>query len=89
MAKWPAVLDKYRTEIDTEMRSVLDGRQLPLYNMMRYHLGWIDTEGHPQSGLTGKAIRPALCLLACEAVGGNTRGHYRQPQPLNYFTTTP
>ena len=63
----PAVLEKYRTAIDAELRSVLAGRQSPLYNMMRYHLGWIDAKGHPQPGLTGKALRPTLCLLACEA----------------------
>jgi geranylgeranyl diphosphate synthase type I len=38
--------------------------------MMRYHFGWIDEKGNPRQGLTGKALRPTLCLLACEAVGG-------------------
>jgi geranylgeranyl diphosphate synthase type I len=34
-----------------------------------YHLGWCDRHGRPLAANTGKAIRPALTLLACEAVG--------------------
>jgi geranylgeranyl diphosphate synthase type I len=37
--------------------------------MMRYHFGWIDEKGNPQQGIVGKALRPTLCLVACEAVG--------------------
>jgi geranylgeranyl diphosphate synthase type I len=40
--------------------------------MARYHLGWEDEHGNPSSA-TGKRLRPALCLLACEAVGGEWR----------------
>lgn len=43
----------------------------PLYDLLRYHLGWTDPHGQPAPpGVTGKALRPALCLWACEAVGG-------------------
>jgi geranylgeranyl diphosphate synthase type I len=38
---------------------------------MRYHLGWVDESGNPQHSNTGKLLRPKLCLIACEAVGGN------------------
>ncbi len=70
MPKLPVASERYRTEIDAELRSVLAERQSPLYDMMRYHLGWIDENGIPQEGLVGKALRPTLCLLVCEAVGG-------------------
>ncbi|MDP6416110.1 MAG: polyprenyl synthetase family protein, partial [Gammaproteobacteria bacterium] len=73
MTKLPQVFEKYRTEIDAELRSLLAQHQSPLYDMMRYHLGWIDEKGHPQQGSTGKALRPTLCLLACEAAGGEYR----------------
>ncbi len=66
----PAVFDKYRTEIDTELKSVLVERHSPLYDMMRYHLGWNDEKGKICERPAGKALRPTLCLLACEAVGG-------------------
>jgi len=68
--KLPPVFERYRSEIDSELRSVLAGRQSPLYDMMRYHLGWIDAQGHTLPGSAGKALRPSLCLLACEVVGG-------------------
>lgn len=68
--KLPPVFERYRSEIDSELRAVLAERRSPLYDMMRYHLGWIDGLGRPLPGSAGKALRPALCLLACEAVGG-------------------
>lgn len=51
------------------MRRVVGESSLPLYRMMRYHLGWEDEGGDPARG-GGKGLRSALCLLACEAVGG-------------------
>ncbi|MBI4285985.1 MAG: polyprenyl synthetase family protein [Chloroflexi bacterium] len=73
MSEQPAVLERYRAEIEAELRSVLAGRQSPLYDMMRYHFGWTDEKGNPRTGPAGKALRPTLCLLACEAVGGEYR----------------
>ena len=52
---------------------MLAGRQSPLYDMMRYHLGWMDEKGNVMPDAGGKALRPTLCLLACEAVGGDYR----------------
>ena len=69
--KLPTVFEKYRTEIDAELKSVLAGKELPLYDMMRYHLGWVDDRGHPLEDSVGKAFRSTLCLLACEAVDGD------------------
>ncbi|MBI2935244.1 MAG: polyprenyl synthetase family protein [Chloroflexi bacterium] len=38
--------------------------------MIEYHMGWIDPQGRPMTNSSGKALRPALCLFACTAVGG-------------------
>jgi geranylgeranyl diphosphate synthase type I len=38
---------------------------------MRYHFGWEDIDGRPLDAPAGKLLRPALCMLACEAVGGS------------------
>ena len=73
----PVILEKYRSEVDAELKAVLSGRQSPLYDMMRYHLGWTDEKGKPTQSNSGKALRPALCLFSCEAAGGN----YRQALP--------
>lgn len=66
------LLARYRPAVEAEMRRMLEGRELPLYGMLRYHLGWTDATGTPLPGFkTGKGIRPSLCLLACEAAGGD------------------
>jgi geranylgeranyl diphosphate synthase, type I len=70
----PAILDRYRREVDKELRAVLDRQGPPvLYRMARYHLGWEDLEGRPTEYSGGKALRSTFCLLACEAVGGDWR----------------
>lgn len=64
----------YLSALEEELRHVLgvplDGLA-PLYHMMAYHLGWLDEHFCPVQGSTGKRIRPLLCLLACEAAGGD------------------
>ncbi|MBN1189272.1 MAG: polyprenyl synthetase family protein [Dehalococcoidales bacterium] len=75
--KTPVLLEKYRSEIESEIKSVIDSRSCPLYKMMRYHLGWMDRKGNPVQGNSGKVMRPALCLFSCEAAGGI----YRQALP--------
>ncbi|MEO5873886.1 MAG: family 2 encapsulin nanocompartment cargo protein polyprenyl transferase [Streptosporangiaceae bacterium] len=42
----------------------------PVRHIAGYHFGWWDENGRPTGG-GGKALRPALALLACEAVGGS------------------
>ena len=73
MRDMPSILARYRGEVEDEMRAVLGGRSLPLYDMVRYHLGWLDEHGRPSEFGAGKGLRPTLCLLACEAVGGDYR----------------
>ncbi|MFC2023632.1 polyprenyl synthetase family protein [Chloroflexota bacterium] len=41
------------------------------YGMMRYHLGWVDESFKPLTDHSGKRLRPMLCLLCCEAAGGD------------------
>lgn len=69
----PPGLGRHRRDLDAYLRSLL-ARQRPaaLYRMLRYHMGWEDANGRPADS-PGKAVRPALCLLACEAAGGGWR----------------
>lgn len=69
----PSCFDRYRAEVDAELRSSLAGYRSPMYDMLRYHMGWIDEKGNPLSGAAGKALRPTLCLLACESAGSDYR----------------
>ncbi len=41
----------------------------PIWDLIEYHLGWGDTEGAPKAR-PGKKVRPLLCLLVNQALGG-------------------
>ena len=73
MAELDTIWQQYRAELEAELRFAVGEASLPMYDMMRYHLGWIDERGNPQSATIGKRLRPILCLLACQAVGGEWR----------------
>ena len=66
----PAVFQRYRSAIDRALRANLSRNELPLHHMIRYAMGWADVDGNERSATDGKALRPTLCLLACEATGG-------------------
>ena len=63
------VIERYREAVLGRLQAALAPHQGPAFDQMRYHLGWQDQAGQPIEGRGGKLIRPALCLLACEAVG--------------------
>jgi geranylgeranyl diphosphate synthase type I len=67
----PALFERYRPAIEQMLRRLIPDDGSIFVRMLRYHLGWVDAEGHPEQGSTAKALRPTLCLLACEAVGGD------------------
>ena len=67
-AETPEILRRFRPLIQAEMRALLEGRTLPLYDMVRYHLGWQEADGRPRIDGGGKGMRPALCLLTAEAL---------------------
>ena len=70
----PSILSRYQANLDAYLRDTLpEGRPPLLYRMMRYHLGWEDAQGRPTEAAGGKALRPSLCLWACEALGGERR----------------
>ncbi|GAB3672606.1 family 2 encapsulin nanocompartment cargo protein polyprenyl transferase [Actinocorallia lasiicapitis] len=66
----PEVLAWGRAVVEPAMREAIGSLPDPVRHIAGYHLGWWDAEGRP-SEPTGKAVRPTLALLACEAVGGD------------------
>jgi geranylgeranyl diphosphate synthase type I len=66
-----ALIARYRPIVEGELRRALArpmaGELVP---MMRYHLGQAPAPDGTPAGSGGKRVRAALCLLACEAVGG-------------------
>jgi geranylgeranyl diphosphate synthase type I len=65
--------DRWLPVLEEEMRSGLAGNEPATaahYGMMHYHMGWVDAAFQPVTLPAGKRLRPLLCLMACEAVGG-------------------
>jgi len=66
-------LRRYLPLIEAEMRALVRVSHPslgPYYGMMQYHLGWLDANLQPHAAETGKRLRPVLCLLVAEALGG-------------------
>ncbi|MBI4790222.1 MAG: polyprenyl synthetase family protein [Chloroflexi bacterium] len=69
-------MDEYLAALDAELRALVvapDPAYDAYYGMFRYHLGWADANFQHVNVGAGKRLRPLLCLLACEAVGGDWR----------------
>jgi geranylgeranyl diphosphate synthase type I len=59
-------------ELKANLRPLYD-RQSEYYGMMRYHLGWVDESFRPVETNAGKRLRPMVCLLSCQALGGDPK----------------
>ena len=64
------VLGWSRRLLDPALREAVESLPGPARDIAAFHFGWRDERGGPAAGAGGKAIRPALTLLAAEAVGG-------------------
>ena len=74
----PAMFSRYEVMIGKELAQAVPllsetEPSTELYNVMRYHLGWVNRHGQPAASPAsqGKALRPMLCVFACEALGGD------------------
>ena len=56
---------------------MIGDRDLPVFNMARYALGWLDANGAPHPSGGGKGLRPVLCLLAAEAIDSSPTARAR------------
>ncbi|MCD4670438.1 MAG: polyprenyl synthetase family protein [Actinomycetia bacterium] len=72
MAEMPEIFIRYAPYIEKELKSLFKGRDLYLYDMMKYHMGWIDKSGREsRDANSGKMLRGTLSLLASESVSGD------------------
>jgi geranylgeranyl diphosphate synthase type I len=65
------VLAWSRNMVDPALRLAVDELPGSVRRIAGYHFGWWDEHGRPLNAESGKAVRPALSLLAAEAVGGD------------------
>ena len=68
-----AKYDEYQQAVDEELRAVFESRGGFLYDVLRYHLGWVDQQGTPADYPPPLHFQALLSLLACEAVSGDYR----------------
>ena len=74
MNEFKNLSQQMRQAVNEEMKSVLKvTNNVPdLYHgMMHYHMGWVNDQLQPTEVNAGKQIRPVICLLACQAAGGD------------------
>lgn len=64
------VLGWSRDLVDPALRAAVATIPATMRDLAGYHFGWCDEHGRPTECSGGKGIRPALALLAAEAVGG-------------------
>ena len=67
----PAVLDRARTIVTPALRAAVTRLSPELRLPAEYHLGWVDLDGRPATGSSGKHVRAALALLSAAAVGAD------------------
>ncbi len=67
-----AQASEYEATVEAELRDVFRSRDLALYDMMTYHMGWdLGDVGSPYPGPVKGRRYGVACLTACEAVGGD------------------
>ena len=72
--KLPGMFSRYKSSVEQALHNAVPGGENPeAYRLLRYHLGWVDQNGGTMdTSLTqGKALRPTLCLFACDALAAD------------------
>ena len=65
------IFSKYHTQVNSIMQNEFPAGNTKINTMLKYFLGWTDPSGHlTNKPISGKALRPILCILACNAAGG-------------------
>jgi geranylgeranyl diphosphate synthase type I len=69
MAAGPPALDRAKRRVEPELRAAVARLDPGNRAIAAYHLGWTEADGTPRTASGGKAVRPAMALLAAEATG--------------------
>ena len=76
MTSLQTTMARYLPPLEAEMQAIVTPSEpviVGLYGMLRYHMGWADRSFAPCRAESGKRVRPVLCMLVCEACGGDWR----------------
>ncbi|MDA0262597.1 MAG: polyprenyl synthetase family protein [Chloroflexi bacterium] len=66
----PDKYQPYQQALEQELKAVFESREGFLYDVLRYHLGWVDQQGQPASGSAPLNLQSALALASCDSLGG-------------------
>ena len=72
--KLPMMFSRYKGPVEQELYgAVPELTESEAYLLLRYHLGWVNRGGDLVQSPTsqGKALRPTLCLFACDALAND------------------
>ncbi|HAA94837.1 MAG TPA: hypothetical protein DCE26_04010 [Dehalococcoidia bacterium] len=72
--KLPGMFSRYKSSVEQELyRAVPAIHSSEAYLLLRYHLGWVNQQGREMETAVsqGKALRPTLCLFACDALAND------------------
>lgn len=72
----PGMFARYKDLVEQGLAAVLPDPTLDLADLnipLQYHLGWTDKDGNAAAtpSSQGKALRPTLCMFACDALDGD------------------
>jgi geranylgeranyl diphosphate synthase type I len=63
--------EAYQQALDQELRDVFESRQGFLYDVLRYHLGWVDQAKQPVAGASPLNFQAAIVFAACDALAND------------------
>ena len=63
--------EPHRLALEEELKEVFSGRDGFLYDVLRYHLGWVDQRGQPEHNPSVLHLQSLLALVCCEALSGD------------------
>ena len=66
------------------MQNAFNGYESPIYDHLKYFLGWIDIDGKEVKNYSGKILRPSLCLLATDSLNGDLKASIKAAVALEF-----
>lgn len=67
----PGLTTDESDQFESALKTFVDSRELPLYKMMAFHLGWVDQNGEPEPAVAQDRSRGQLVLAAAAASGAD------------------
>lgn len=69
----PSLPGSAPSDLEAALRKFIEGRDLPLYRIMAYQMGWVSETGEPSGRPVPARPFGALAFAAAQAVGGDYR----------------